>query len=77
LITSDPAPTRNRIHQFESRGIVGAHSTELVRAQKDKFNINTISDLADEDEIIGKRASDDTVKNLFKVLCGVLNMPLK
>ena len=50
----------------------------MIRAQKDKFNINSMSDLTDEEEIIGKRvAGDDTVKNLFKVLCGVMNMPLK
>lgn len=78
LITLDPAPIRNRLDQFDSRGIVGAHSTEMIRAQKDKFNINSMSDLTDEEEIIGKRvAGDDTVKNLFKVLCGVMNMPLK
>jgi hypothetical protein len=80
MITSDPAPTRNRLDQFDDdpKSVVGAHSTEMIRAQKDKFNISTIAELTEDEEIIGKRhVGDETVKNLFKVLCGVLNMPLK
>jgi hypothetical protein len=80
MLTSQPAPVRNRLDQYGDtpKGIIGAHSTDMIRAQKDKFNINSISDLTEDEEIIGKKAvGDDTVKNLFKVLCGIMNMPLK
>ena len=45
----------------------GAVSSEVVRAQHHKFTV----------EFAGRYEKDDFVKNLFKMLCGVMDMNLK
>lgn len=50
-----------------------ALSTENVRVQKQKFSLPLRTEVQHFDE----HAKEDVLKNLFKILCGVMNMGLK
>lgn len=50
-----------------------AISTENVRVQKQKF----LLPLRNESQHFDEHAKEDVLKNLFKILCGVMNMGLK
>lgn len=50
-----------------------AISTDTVRAQKAKFAIPLRSDVQQFDE----HTKEDVLKNLFKILCGIMNMGLR
>ena len=63
----EPSPDR------DGRGVpVQAYSTEMIRGQRGKFQLRIESYARG-----GPGDSDDVVKNLFKILCGVMNMRLK
>lgn len=50
-----------------------AISTETVKVQKQKF----LLPLRNEAQYFDEHAKEDVLKNLFKILCGVMNMGLK
>lgn len=50
-----------------------ALSSEKIRTLKDKFSMPVKNDV----KYLKGEATDDVVKNLFKVLCGILNLSLK
>ena len=52
---------------------VTAISTESVRMQRAKFTIQ----LRSESQYFDEHTKEDVLKNLFKILCGIMNMGLK
>lgn len=52
---------------------VTAISTDNVRVQRAKFALPLRSNAEQFDEY----TKEDVLKNLFKILCGIMNMPLK
>lgn len=50
-----------------------ALSTQGVRVQKNKFVLTLRSEIQHFDE----HTKEDVLKNLFKILCGIMNMGLK
>lgn len=52
---------------------LNAYSSDKVRNLKEKFSLAIKNDL----KLMKGKPIDDIVKNLFKVLCEIMNMPLK
>lgn len=52
---------------------LNAHSSDKVRNLKEKFSLAVKNDL----KLAKGKPIDDIVKNLFKVLCEIMKMPLK
>ena len=50
-----------------------ALSSEKLRVLKEKFSMVVKNDL----KYLAGEAADDTTKNFFKIMCGIVNIPLK